>query len=265
MAKKRIKKNRHFPQQPTFGHNGPSGPSVSGAPPLVQHVRSVSDVSQAPPSIAAPPFSYDGSSDQSAAARRNMALLSSGPAEPPFPPPGYVQPGYAQVDEIFPPSVLRTAPEAPPVATAAQLPVSVRENAERAEKLARALSTILKQEIERLEDKRLNEPEWQTEIDFLKFVSASLDQIATAMGEARRSTTPEDREQKFNQAETLAKSLAGACRNFAERNYERVMDYAGFSAFTVLGTLLFTQWFGVSPEVALAGQLALLGLSRKPK
>ncbi len=123
----------------------------------------------------------------------------------------------------------------------------------------------IKQDIERLESKRLNEPAWQAQIDFLKLVSSTLDRIVTALGEARQAATPEDREQKFDQAQTLARRLASACRNFAEQNYERVVDYAGFSAFTVLGTLLFTQLFGVSPEVALAGQLALLGLSRTPK
>jgi hypothetical protein len=214
----------------------------------------------------------------------DSAIDGAGPSEPRF---GYNEPSGGSPVSRDPPLVLSKAAaedksvglgsvpphsielsgpnSSPPTSGTRSVGASFRDNAEGAETLARALSTAIKEEIERLEDKRRNEPEWQAQIDFLKFVSASLEQIATAIGEARRSATPEDREQKFNRAETLAKSLAGACRNFAERNYERVLDYAGFSAFTVLGTLLFTQLFGVSPEVALAGQLALLGLSRTPK
>jgi hypothetical protein len=137
--------------------------------------------------------------------------------------------------------------------------VSFRDSAERAETMALALSATIKREIERLENLRLNEPEWQEQIDFLKLVSSTLDEISTAIGDARRITEPGDQGRKFDQAETLARKLAGACQNFAERNYERIVDYAGFSAFTILGTLLFTQWFGVSPVEALPVQLALLG------
>ena len=138
-----------------------------------------------------------------------------------------------------------------------------RDNAERAETLARALSTTIKREIERLKAERPNEPERQAEIDFLEIVSTTLDAIASAIREARRATTPQDREQKFVEAETRASSLAKALRSFAERNYERVLDYGGYSVLTILGTQLFTALFGVPAEEALAVQLLLLGLPRK--
>ena len=144
-------------------------------------------------------------------------------------------------------------------------PISFRDNLERAESLARAASATVKRAIDELKSKRLNEPEWQSEIDFLSLVSSTLDQIADAISDARRATTPEDREPKLIQAETLAGGLAKACRDFAERNYERVINYAGYSAFTILGTLLFTQLFPLSAQEALAAQLVLLGLSGGPK
>jgi hypothetical protein len=59
--------------------------------------------------------------------------------------------------------------------------------------------------------------------------------------------------------------LAKAVKGFAERNYERVTDYGGYSAFVILGTVLFTNMFGVSAEIAIGTQLALLGLSGKKK
>ncbi len=140
-----------------------------------------------------------------------------------------------------------------------------RENAERAEALATALSTTIKQEIARLKDERRNDPERQTDIDFLEIVAATLDEIATTISEARRAATPEDREQKFAKAESLARSLADAGRNFAQRNYERVLDYGGYSLMTVLGTQLFAMMFGLPYEVALATQLLLLGLTGPKK
>jgi hypothetical protein len=136
-----------------------------------------------------------------------------------------------------------------------------RENAERAETLAHALATTINREVERLKNERLNDPNRQAEIDFLEAVSATLDQIATAIGEARRAAAPQDRDQKFSEAETLAGGLAKACRDFAERNYERITDYGGCSVFVALGTLFFVNLFGVSPEFAMGAQLALLGLS----
>jgi hypothetical protein len=102
-------------------------------------------------------------------------------------------------------------------------------------------------------------------IDFLEVVSSTLDEIAAAIGEARRAASPEDREQKFVHAETLARSLARAGRNFAERNYERVVDYGGYCVLTILGTQLFTTLFGVPPEEALLAQLTLLGFSNIKK
>jgi hypothetical protein len=65
-----------------------------------------------------------------------------------------------------------------------------RENAERAEKLARALSATIKGEIDRLKGERRNDPERQAEIDFLEFVSTTLDQIAAAIGAARQAVAP---------------------------------------------------------------------------
>jgi hypothetical protein len=143
--------------------------------------------------------------------------------------------------------------------------ISFRDNLERAESLARAASATIKRAIEQIKSKQLNEPEWQDEIDFLEFLSSTLDQIDAAIGDARRAATSEDREQKLVQAETLATSLANACRNFAERNYDRVVDYAGYSAFAILGTLFFTELFPMSVEDALAAQLVLLGLSGSTK
>jgi len=133
--------------------------------------------------------------------------------------------------------------------------VSVRENAERAEALAWALSTTIKQEIDRLQ------PAKQSEIKFLETVSEMLDNLASAINEARRAATSQDREQKFAKADTLAGSLAKAAREFAEVNSERVVDYGGYSALVILGTELFANMFGVSASEAQAAQLALLGLS----
>ena len=132
---------------------------------------------------------------------------------------------------------------------------SVRENAERAESLAWALSTTIKQEIDRLQ------PQKQSEIKFLEAVSEMLDNLASAINEARRATASQDREQKFAKADALAGSLAKAAREFAEANSERVVDYGGYSALVILGTELFANMFGVSASEAQAAQLALLGLS----
>ena len=60
------------------------------------------------------------------------------------------------------------------------------------------------------------------------------------------------RERKFAEAEKLAGKLAKAGRDFAERNYERVIDYGGYSVLVILGTTLFTSMFGLSAEEALA-------------
>jgi hypothetical protein len=48
-----------------------------------------------------------------------------------------------------------------------------REHAERGETLARALSTTIKQEIERLKSEKHNDPEGQAGIDFLEVISTS--------------------------------------------------------------------------------------------
>ena len=164
-------------------------------------------------------------------------------------------------------SVTTTPPE--PGTTRADIKTTVREvfrdNAERAEELARALSTTVNRGIEQLENERRNEPEWQAEIDFLKVVSATLEQIADAISQARQAATPQIREQKFVEAETLASSFSKAMQNFAERNYERVLDFGGYLVLTMLGTQLFTTCLGVPPEEALATQLVLLGLGRPKK
>ena len=133
--------------------------------------------------------------------------------------------------------------------------VSVRENAERAEALAWALSTTIKQEIDRLQ------PAKQSEIKFLEAVSEMLDNLASAINEAKRATTSQDREQKFAKVDTLAGSLAKAAREFAEANSEQVVDYGGYAALVILGTELFANMFGVSASEAQAAQLALLGPS----
>jgi hypothetical protein len=143
--------------------------------------------------------------------------------------------------------------------------ISFRDNPERAEMLARALATTVRQEIERLECQRRNEPEWREQIDFLHAVADALDNIVTAISEARRAATPEAREQKFGEVGRLATSVAVAAKEFAERNYERVTDYGGYCIMTFLGTLLFTMTLGASPDVALAAQLAMLGLFGKKK
>jgi len=130
--------------------------------------------------------------------------------------------------------------------------------------LARALATTIREEIERLKDQRRNEPEWRDQIDFLELIAATLDQIVAAIAEARRAA-PEVREQRFSEVERLATSLATAARGFAERNYERVTDYGGYCVMTFLGTLLFTTALGASPDVALAAQIAMLGLFGKKK
>jgi hypothetical protein len=147
-----------------------------------------------------------------------------------------------------------------PLREGASSRISFRSNAERAEGLAHALAATIKREIERLKSERHNDPARQAEIDFLEVVSATLDEIAAAIREARRAATPQDREQKFVEAETLARRLAKAGRDFAERNYERITNYGGYSVLVILGTQLFVRLFGVPAEEALAAQLALLGL-----
>ena len=116
-------------------------------------------------------------------------------------------------------------PEAGTAPTAQRVPAAFRDNAERAEALAHALATTIKQEIERLKNERRNDSVGQAEIDFLEVVSATLDQIVDAIEQARQAVTSQDRDQKFAEAEKLASSLAKAGRDFAERNYERVVDF----------------------------------------
>ncbi len=229
-----------------------TGVSVTGASmsdgPFVQPAT--------PPSF---PLSYDSSSDSSsdlanpyAAARRNMARQTSGSVEV-FPPPASLAATAGTPDVALDAASVGAGKTSPRI--------SFRQDAERAETLALALSATIKQQIEQLKNKRHNEPERQAEIDFLKIVSITLDEIAAAIGRARRAATPEGREQEFVKAETLASSLADAGRNFAQRNYERVLDYGGNLVMTILGTQLFAMMFGVSYEEALVTQLALLGIS----
>ncbi len=140
-------------------------------------------------------------------------------------------------------------------------PISFRDNLDRAERLAKAASATIKRAIDELKSRRLNEPDWQAEIDFLELLFSTFDQIADAISDARRAATPEDREQKLERAETLASSLTKACRDFAQRNYKQVVNYTGYSAFAILGTLFFTQLFPLSATDALAAQLVLLGIA----
>jgi hypothetical protein len=93
----------------------------------------------------------------------------------------------------------------------------------------------------------------------------ALDNIVAAISEARRAATPEERDEKFSEAERWASGLAKTAKDFAERNYERVTDYGGYCTMTVLSTLLFTTMFGVSPEFAMVSTMALLGFSGKKK
>jgi hypothetical protein len=57
--------------------------------------------------------------------------------------------------------------------------------------------------------------------------------------------------------------LLRASRDFAERNYERVVGYAGFYLLTIFGTLFLTRLFDVPADLALGAQLVLLGLPDK--
>ena len=237
---------------------------------------------------AAFPFTDDHSADippaSYAAARRNLAMQMSGPVEvfPPLQPPPEIPLSSEPTASTAPDEIklegrvtgafggagsLATsdADVAPAQGRviAQDRRISFRDNAERAEMLARALSTTIREEIERLKDQRRNEPEWRDQIDFLKAAAATLDQIAEAISQARAAITPQDREREFIKAETLAGSLAKTLRGFAERNYERIVDYGGYSLFTVLGTALFTGLFGVPAEEALLIQMALLGLHLK--
>jgi hypothetical protein len=219
-----------------------------------------------PAATGAFPFSHDSSSDvvnaQNATARRNMARISSGPTEV-FPPPQSPSVPVSRGEAAGTSSAEATSSV---IGTQTQSQrISFRENAERAEMLAQALSTTIKRQVEQLRSERHNETGWHAEIDFLEGVSATLDEIAAAIREARRATTSEDREKKFIEAETLASRLAKAGREFAERNYERVVDYGGYSTLVILGTGFFTTLFGVSAEAALATQLVLLGLSGPKK
>jgi hypothetical protein len=97
----------------------------------------------------------------------------------------------------------------------------------------------------------------------LEVISTTLDKIASAIHEARQAATPQDREEKFTEAESLFGSLAKACRSFAERHYEQVIDYGGYSVLACLGTLFLTTAFGVPADKALATQLLLLGFAEK--
>jgi hypothetical protein len=127
--------------------------------------------------------------------------------------------------------------------------------------LARALATTIRGEIERLNGR--NESEWRDQIDFLRAVADALDNIVAAISEARRADSPEKREQEFAEAERWASSVAKAAKDFAERNYDRVVDFGGFCTMTILSTLLFTQALGVSPDVAFVGAMGLLGFGKK--
>ena len=120
----------------------------------------------------------------------------------------------------------------------------------------------VREEIERLKHERRNDPEFT---DFLEFVGTTLDQIAEAISQSRLAATPQGQEQELAKAETLAGSLAKAARAFAERNYERIIDYGGYSLFAILGTQLFASMFGVPYKKVLATQIALLGLSASKK
>jgi CheY-like chemotaxis protein len=156
--------------------------------------------------------------------------------------------------------ILAGAPIEPRGRARRRATVSFRDHPEGAEKLAESLSREIKREIDRLTNQSRNDPAWKDQIDFLKFVSAALDQIAAAISDARQAATPDAQERKFAEAETLASKLAKAGRDFAELHYERVIDYGCYSTFVVLGTQLFVSLFGVPAEEALLAQLALLGV-----
>jgi len=245
------------------------------------------------------PAKYSGTSnwDPTIARQRNTAFLDSGGSQvfPPLPPansaatvdtpPGAFQPGAFQADAFqtgTAPREIRLetgkyaleegsinvgaggmAANADVASAQRRVTAPFRDNPERAEMLARALATTIRQEIKRLEDQRRNEPEWRDEIDFLRGVADALDNIVAAIAGARRAATPEERDRKFTEAEHWATSLAKAGKDFAERNYERVVDFGGYCPMTVLGTLLFTQLLGVSPDVAFVGAMGLLGFGKK--
>jgi hypothetical protein len=142
-------------------------------------------------------------------------------------------------------------------------PALVRDRAEDAERLTGALKRSVGEGVGRLKERRLNDPEYAAAIDFLMSVEAILGQIEDAIREARQSHSPAQAEEKFRRAETLAESLAQAARDYAQNNYDRVIDFGGNTLFVVLGTGLFTTLFGVSPDLAFAGQLALMNLLPK--
>jgi hypothetical protein len=140
-----------------------------------------------------------------------------------------------------------------------------RENLEHTETKSRWLASVVRGQIDLLKSERRNDPERQAEIDFLEFVASGLERIADAIREARRAANAEEKEQKLSEVPTIADGIAGACRDFAQRNYEKITDYGGYSAFITLGTLFFVNLFGVSPEFAMETQLALLGLAHLKK
>lgn len=263
-----LEANQRIPEfEPVVGQVGPNASlETTGSP---------------PPPFQPNPSNWSGTNwvdaavarDSTLMHQRNAALLDSGSQV--LPPPEHIAPprGDPPAREI---SINRTNELATRNSAAAPSPEKLvvqttrisrafRDNAERAELLARALSTSIRNEIERLKGERRNDLERQAQIDFLEVISATLNEIADVIHEARQAATPQDREQKFAEAETLARRLAKAGRDFAERNYDRITDYGGYSVLVILGTQLFVSLFGVPVEEAVAAQLALLGLSGAKK
>lgn len=189
--------------------------------------------------------------------RRNAALLDGGGTQ--------VFSNPAQQDDDIPPITIAGAPAVDVIKEQVRPAPRFRENLEHAEAKSRWLASTVRGLIDLLKSERRNDPERQAEIDFLEFVASGLERIADAIQEARRATNDEDKEQKLSEVPTIAGSVAGACRDFAQRNYERITDYSGYSAFITLGTLFFVNLFGVSPEFAMETQLALLGLAHLKK
>ena len=124
----------------------------------------------------------------------------------------------------------------------------LRDRAEDAERLTLALGRSVAEEIDRLESERRNDPDTALAIGFLKMVAALLEEIANAIRDARQAHSPVKKEEKFERAETLVESLAQAAREYAENNYDRIINYGGNTLFVVLGTAMFAALFRVHPR-----------------
>ena len=244
---------------PRFGYNDPPNDHISRDPPLVLQtapeetpVATVATVAVTAPVAAtsatpAFPFSYDSSSNlvnaQHAAARRNMAQISSGPVEP-IPPLRNANvpvsptpaPGTAPVE------IQATLGGSGDLFAAADLVVraeiyrrGLAANTIENRRAAQALLEATQAAIDELRDKRLNDPDTGELIDFLDWLAMGLSELVEILD--RAIADPASEPMFLGTAGEIARQLKLGLMEAVEKNRVRIWEVGA-----CVGTASFLSW-----------------------